>query len=363
MQPGFAAGFANQQPQAERMYQDIIAGRQRLPPDAAAIPQQGPPGMASMQPQAAPAPAPQMPPAGGGGAPPMTAGVGPLPSAPGPVAGVTPQASPPPAAPPAGGFQAPSGPAAGGAQFDPTQRLRAMAMQLKRANPGLDNQTLAIALDQQINAMKGLAPEDRIVMQMELAQQKFQTTRDIAGLRDDLERLKETGRNTRADAANQTRENVAGQTNETRRDIAGQAETGRNTRAASAETGRNTRAAARIDASNASAQVKSQYKTLAAQRAAIKDQISAFNAGTPGGPDKATVTKLQGDLKKLDAQITDFWSRNQSLPRPSELDRLPADAAPAAGGAPGAPKPGEVQDGYRFKGGDPAAETSWEKVQ
>src|SRR5260221_3668957 len=216
MQPGFAAGFANQQPQAERMYQDIIAGRQRLQqaarqqqamegwfkslvtPDAAAIPQQGPPGMSSMRPQAAPAPAPQMPPAGGGGAPPMTAGVGPLPSAPGPVAGVTPQASPPPAAPPAGGFQAPSGPAAGGAQFDPTQRLRAMAMQLKRANPGLDNQTLAIALDQQINAMKGLAPEDRIVQQMELAHQKFQTTRDIAGRRDGLGRLQETGRNERA---------------------------------------------------------------------------------------------------------------------------------------------------------------------
>ncbi len=105
MQPGFAAGFANQQPQAERMYQDIIAGR---------------------------------------------------------------------------------------------QRLRAMAMQLKRANPGLDNQTLAIALGQQIDMMRGLAPEDRIVMQMELAQQKFQMTRDIAGLRDDLGRLQETGRNERA---------------------------------------------------------------------------------------------------------------------------------------------------------------------
>src|SRR5258708_3546916 len=91
-----------------------------------------------------------------------------------------------------------SPPRAGGAQFDPTQRLRAMAMQLKRANPGLDNQTLAVALDQQINAMKGLAPEDRIVMQMELAQQKFQMTRDIAALRDDLGRLQETGRNTRA---------------------------------------------------------------------------------------------------------------------------------------------------------------------
>src|SRR5258708_58659 len=216
MQPGFAAGFANQQPQAERMYQDIIAGRQRLQqaarqqqamegwfkslvtPDAAAIPQQGPPGM-QMQPQ-------QQAPAGGApvvqGMPGTPAGPAARPGGPPPQAWAGP-------APPAGGFRAPSGPAAGGAQFDPTQRLRAMAMQLKRANPGLDNQTLAVALDQQINAMKGLAPEDRIVMQMELAQQKFQMTRDIAGLRDDLERLQEGGRNTRAGNADAGRNDRA----------------------------------------------------------------------------------------------------------------------------------------------------------
>jgi hypothetical protein len=29
----------------------------------------------------------------------------------------------------------------------------------------------------------------------------------------------------------------------------------------------------------------------------------------------------------------------------------------------GAPKPGDVQDGYRFKGGDPASPDSWEQVQ
>src|SRR5258708_28342808 len=215
---GVGAGMGNAIPGAEKAWQDIIAGRVRLqqaarqqqaneaffksliPPAAAAMPQQGPPGMTLTAQR------------GGDGsysvrqaARPPTAPAGGAPGRPGPPSGpaagpggAPPQASPPPAAPTAGGFQAPSGPAAGGAQFDPTQRLRAMAMQLKRANPGLDNQTLAVALDQQINAMKGLAPEDRIVMQMELAQQKFQMTRDIAGLRDDLERLQEGGRNTRA---------------------------------------------------------------------------------------------------------------------------------------------------------------------
>jgi hypothetical protein len=33
----------------------------------------------------------------------------------------------------------------------------------------------------------------------------------------------------------------------------------------------------------------------------------------------------------------------------------------AGGGASGAPKVGEVIDGYRFKGGDPSQESSWER--
>src|SRR5258708_32840790 len=140
MGSGFAAGFANQLPQAEAMYQKIIAGRQQLQqaarqqqaneaffkslvtPDAGAIPQQGPPGMTLTAqrgtdgsysvPQAAP-PAPGVPgmpgtpsgPAAGPGGPPPQASAGP--------------------APPAGGVPSqPPGAAAGGRQFSSTQRLR-----------------------------------------------------------------------------------------------------------------------------------------------------------------------------------------------------------------------------------------------
>jgi hypothetical protein len=41
-------------------------------------------------------------------------------------------------------------------------------------------------------------------------------------------------------------------------------------------------------------------------------------------------------------------------------------AAPTAPAAPAAPKPpavGTVQDGYRFKGGNPADQKNWEKVK
>jgi len=41
---------------------------------------------------------------------------------------------------------------------------------------------------------------------------------------------------------------------------------------------------------------------------------------------------------------------------------LPANALPDVGGSPGMPKAGDVLDGYRFKGGDPADSSNWEKV-
>lgn len=49
-----------------------------------------------------------------------------------------------------------------------------------------------------------------------------------------------------------------------------------------------------------------------------------------------------------------------SIPTPVENAAQPA---PAAAVPAGAPAPGTMQDGYRFKGGDPANPTNWEKVQ
>ena len=53
--------------------------------------------------------------------------------------------------------------------------------------------------------------------------------------------------------------------------------------------------------------------------------------------------ELQGTLKKL-------------FPTGKVDEETPATTAPS-----GAPKPGEVRKGYRFKGGDPAKQESWEK--
>jgi len=48
------------------------------------------------------------------------------------------------------------------------------------------------------------------------------------------------------------------------------------------------------------------------------------------------------------------------IERRKQPGAAPSTNAPAA--TPGAPRPGTVKDGYRFKGGDPSNPTSWEKV-
>lgn len=64
-----------------------------------------------------------------------------------------------------------------------------------------------------------------------------------------------------------------------------------------------------------------------------------------------------GDSQETLAQKTE--SRKLAIAGlETEGSRVPS-ALPATGGS---PKPGTVEDGYRFKGGDPASPTSWEKI-
>lgn len=91
------------------------------------------------------------------------------------------------------------------------------------------------------------------------------------------------------------------------------------------------------------------------------------NVANPAG------TVGEGDMRSADAQVM-----NPLDPRDVQATKIeaflkqsgyrPTGAAPAApGGAPppppsGAPRPGEVRNGYRFKGGNPADRNSWEKI-
>lgn len=179
---------AARQKQAQGAYFNALTS-----PEEAALPQQGPPGMGP--PPGAP---PQLnvsddPGASAGTPSPPIGGGMPMPRPPtmGPGG---PQGSPgfqPPAmqasgpAPSGGPPQPGGGPPGGGMgqrpQFtapDPVARLRQMAQRIKQANPGLDNATLASALEQQVALSKSMAPEDRALLQAETQIMRIQAQAD-----------------------------------------------------------------------------------------------------------------------------------------------------------------------------------------
>jgi hypothetical protein len=93
-------------------------------------------------------------------------------------------------------------------------------------------------------------------------------------------------------------------------------------------------------------------------------------AGTAGvGADNAQTRKLRDAVKDIDSRLEfmdpkapEFKTLQAQRDRLSKLiiDRAIGEAgATAAGG----PKIGEVQQGFRFKGGNPADQSNWEKVK
>lgn len=352
------AAAGGQLPEAELSWQRVLENRQRLQeqqrqrqamamlfsslttPIDGALPQQGPPAPQPQQPQPQVASGPMLrtQPAPFGQRPTDAA----LASAGSPPAAAQPPASAGGAAP--GPAPAPAG---GGALSltDPVARLRQMAQRLKQANPGVDNLTLATALQQQVEMARGLGAEDRAILQAETRVMQIQAQADNsirnANSREDVARIRADTAQQIADTRVQAYRDAFATASADRRygvdkraETADTAETGRNTRADAAETGRNSRASARIDASAASAQEKGEYKSIANERQAILDEARS-TAGIP----TADQSKR---LRAVNDKMIAYQKQHPRLPRPTEVaggSGAPAKLQSQPGGGAGGPMP------------------------
>lgn len=285
-----------------------------------------------------------------------------------------PQQGMPPQQQPAG----PQGPQ-GAPQAQQPLTWQQIAQAIKQQNPGVDDLALAHAVDKFVPLMTQQSQAD-------WRQQRMELQYEISRMRDETMRRNADVRATTADAAETGRTRRSDQTDDRVRDRMDQQDEQFKARENRLERGLQLRsdttwtrlqqakeaAQARI-AQGDKRQAVSEYRAaLDAQHKLAIEKIQASSINNQMKPaEREKFIKDQNDwytgeitkLRNLATQrgnVSDEMPADKSTVIPTAPSVAPAQAAPAA---PPPPKPGEVRDGYRFKGGNPGEATSWEKVE
>jgi|SRR5881394_625876 len=78
---------------------------------------------------------------------------------------------------------------------------------------------------------------------------------------------------------------------------------------------------------------------------------------------KSTTRDIQGGIDLAETAARMLFPGSTNLPPRKSPVEEPPPQAPGLASRPVTPKPGDVRRGYRFKGGDPSKQESWEVVQ
>ena len=312
---------------------------------------------------------------GGGGQPqqPQQPQQLPVPSAPS-------MAQPSPKQPPVPNLSSTAQPDAAGMD-DPIkaaqQLIMSIAQGIKAANPNIDPRTLALAVGQQIDQIKGVSPLTRAAMTAQIQTVKLQQDWALK-----QERMAQIDRDTDIKARNATtaeekvriyEEGVKLKDATMRYGIETRAETAREGNAArltAAEISAGARkyaadkgyqrgvdvAGINQDGADARARARGEQARGAAAVSAYTRAYAAVMANTPNATPEMAAAAAEAAADAAAAHV----------PQGSPLGgNRPAPRA-AGGGRPstsaGGPRVGEVRQGYRYMGGDPSNPSSWKKV-
>ena len=97
------------------------------------------------------------------------------------------------------------------------------------------------------------------------------------------------------------------------------------------------------------------YSAMAGRAASSKDSLPA------GYQEALDVAKTEAGL--ADDPLTAFFAAKAAIDARFGLTTGGGGGSAATASGPVPPKPGEVRDGWKFKGGDPSQQSSWEKVK
>ena len=323
-----------------------------------APPPQGGPGMAGPPPppQGAPPMPPGMPPQGPGmpqrppmpqGAPPMGGG------------GMPPQMPQQPQQPMGGGMP----PGGGGMGGQPTLDWRMVIQKVQQANPGAPPQVIAAAVDKFMPLMNQQSQQQWKEVSLQLRQQSLQNQQLLGQQRigQGEERLQQGQQKIEQGEANLKERQHEFETREARYNAQNAVRNDQGYQRLEQQKMQIAQRAQQTKDRNLLTQWRAIVDAQHKRAMEIIQSSSSFSTMDPKDR-KALLAEQEKAYNDAIEQIRSVYGQSTPSGGTSPKGDKTNEAAPKGLAIPGAPKAGDVIDGYKFKGGEPGDKANWQKV-